>query len=109
MPQSLSRALLHLIFSTKNRVSCFTDPGVRKDLHGYLAATANHLGSTAICLGGVADHVHVVCSLGRTLSAATVVAKLTKGQFQPGGAGTVFVAVFLAERLRSILGFRIDP
>ena len=76
MPQSLSRILLHLIFSTKNRVSCFTDPGVRKDLHGYLAATANHLGSPAICVGGVADHVHVVCSLGRTLSVATVVAKL---------------------------------
>ena len=56
--------------------SCFTDPGVRKDLHGYLAATANHLGSPAICVGGVADHVHVVCSLGRTLSVATVVAKL---------------------------------
>ena len=33
MPQSLSRILLHLIFSTKNRVSCFTDSGVRKDLH----------------------------------------------------------------------------
>ena len=76
MPQSLCRILLHLIFSTKNRVSCFTDPGVRKDLHGYLAATANHLGSPAICVGGVADHVHVVCSLGRTLSVATVVAKL---------------------------------
>jgi putative transposase len=76
MPQSLSRILLHLIFSTKNRVSCFTDSGVRKDLHGYLAATANHLGSPAICVGGVADHVHVVCSLGRTLSVATVVAKL---------------------------------
>ena len=59
MPQSLSRILLHLIFSTKNRVSCFTDPGVRRDLLGYLAATANHLGSPAICLGGVADHVHV--------------------------------------------------
>jgi REP element-mobilizing transposase RayT len=68
MRQSLSRFLLHLIFSTKNRVSCFTDPGVRKDLHGYPAATANHLGSPAICVGGVADHVHVVCSLGRTLS-----------------------------------------
>src|ERR1700722_8428424 len=76
MPQSLFRILLHLIFSIKNRVSCFTDPDVRKDLHGYLAATANHLGSPAICVGGVADHVHVVCSLARTLSVATVVAKL---------------------------------
>jgi REP-associated tyrosine transposase len=76
MPQSLSRILLHLIFSTKNRAPCFTEPAIRSDLHGYLAATANHLGCPAICVGGVADHVHVVCSLGRTLSVATVVAKL---------------------------------
>jgi putative transposase len=76
MPQSLSRILLHLIFSTKNRASCFADRAVRSDLHRYLAATANHLACPAICVGGVADHVHVVCSLGRTLSVATVVAKL---------------------------------
>jgi putative transposase len=76
MPQSLSRILLHLIFSTKNRASYFTDPAIRKDLHGYLAATANQLGCPAICVGGVADHVHVVCSLGRTLTVTTVVTKL---------------------------------
>jgi putative transposase len=76
MSQSLSRILLHLIFSTKNRVSYFANPVLRKDLHGYLVSTANHLGYPAICVDGVADHVHVVCSLGRTLSVATFVAKL---------------------------------
>jgi putative transposase len=76
MPQSLSRILLHLIFSTKNRTPYFIDPAIRKDLHEYLAATANQLGCPAICVGGVADHVHLVCSLGRTLSVATFIAKL---------------------------------
>jgi putative transposase len=76
MPQSLSRILLHLIFSTKNRKSYFASPIIRKDLHAYLAATANHLGSPAICVGGVADHVHLVCSLNRTTSVATFVAKI---------------------------------
>jgi putative transposase len=76
MPQSLSRILLHLIFSTKNRVSCFTDPGVRKDPTGIslrprITSTLRQSASLE-----VADHVHVVCSLGRTLSVATVVAKL---------------------------------
>lgn len=79
MSQSLSRILLHLIFSTKNRVSYFTDRVIRDDLHGYLAATANRLGCPAISVGGVADHVHVVCSLGRTACVATVVAKLKVG------------------------------
>jgi putative transposase len=76
MPQSLSRILLHLIFSTKNRTPYFIDPVIRKDLHEYLAASANHLGCPAISVGGVADHVHLVCSLGRTLSIATLIAKL---------------------------------
>ena len=76
MPQSLSRILLHIIFSTKNRESYFIDQAIRQDLHAYLAATANHLGCQTIRVGGIADHVHVVCSLGRTLSVATLVAKL---------------------------------
>jgi putative transposase len=76
VPQSLSRILLHLIFSTKNRESYFANSIVRKDLHAYLAATANHLGSPAVCVGGVADHVHLFCSLSRTTSVATFVAKI---------------------------------
>ena len=76
MPQSLARLLVHLIFSTKNRESHFADPVRRREVHAYLAATASHLGCPAICVGGVADHVHVVFLLGRTLSLATFVAKL---------------------------------
>ena len=76
MPQSLTRVLLHIIFSTKNRASFFTDHSIRKDLHAYLAATSHHLGSPAISVGGVSDHIHLVCALGRTLSVATLVAKL---------------------------------
>ena len=76
VPQSLARILLHIIFSTKNRESYFIDQAIRQDLHAYLAATANHLGCQTIRVGGIADHVHVVCSLGRTLSVATLVAKL---------------------------------
>jgi putative transposase len=76
MPQSLARVLLHVVFSTKNRVPYFTDRSFRKEPHAYLAATANHLGSAAISVGGVADHVHLVCVLGRTISVATLVAKI---------------------------------
>jgi REP element-mobilizing transposase RayT len=76
MSQSLARLLLHIIFSTKNREPHFADLTIRRDVHAYLAATANHLGCPSISVGGVADHVHVVCGLNRTLSVATLVAKL---------------------------------
>ena len=52
------------------------DETLRRDLHAYLAATARDLGCPAIRIGGVADHVHVVCCLARTVSLATLVAKL---------------------------------
>jgi REP element-mobilizing transposase RayT len=60
MPQSLARILLHLIFSTKNREPNFADPVYRREVHAYLAATASHLACPAICVGGAADHVHLV-------------------------------------------------
>ena len=64
------------IFATKNREPYFADLTIRRDVHAYLAATANHLGCPSISVGDVADHVHVVCGLNRTLSVATLVAKL---------------------------------
>ncbi|MGA8657978.1 MAG: transposase [Chthoniobacterales bacterium] len=76
MAQSLARLLIHLIFATKNREPYFADPTIRKDLHAYLAATANHLSCPSLRVGGVADHVHIVCALNRALSVATLVAKL---------------------------------
>ena len=105
VPQSLSRVLVHLIFSTKNRKSYFADPAIRRDLHAYLAATANQLGCPAICVGGVADHVHVICSLGRTLSVAAFVAKLKVSSNQTVRERYLSL---LAERLRVILCGRID-
>ena len=76
VPQSLARLLVHLIFSTKARAPALADEALRQDLHAYLAATARELGCPAIRVGGVADHVHVVCCLARFLSVATLVAKL---------------------------------
>jgi putative transposase len=76
VPQSLARLIIHLIFSTKDRAPCLADEALRRDLHAYLAATARDLGCPAIRVGGVADHVHLVCCLARTVSVATLVAKL---------------------------------
>ncbi|MBV8901844.1 MAG: transposase [Verrucomicrobia bacterium] len=92
MPQSLARLLVHLIFSTKDRVPILTGEALRRDLHAYLAATARDLGCPAIRVGGVADHVHVVCCLARSVSVATLVAKLkvSSGQMLRVKAGKRF-------------------
>ena len=72
MPQSLSRILIHLIFSTKDRVPLLT-PSIRAELHHYLAAILHDNDCPSLRVGGTEDHVHLSFGLSRTLPIAKVV------------------------------------
>ena len=72
MPQSLSRILIHLVFSTRHRERVLT-PAVQSELHPYLAGTLDHLDCPSLQVGGVEDHVHLFFGLSRTRSIAEVV------------------------------------
>jgi putative transposase len=76
MSQSLALILVHLIFSTKNRISFLQSPQLRSEVHAYLTATLHGLGSEPLQVGGVADHVHLLFGLSRTTSLADVVKNL---------------------------------
>ena len=78
MPQSLSKVLVHLIFSTKNREPTVT-PEMCPRLHAYIAGILNDLKSPSLQTGGVSDHVHSFFMLGRTISQAEVVEAVKKG------------------------------
>ena len=78
MPQSLARNVIHLVFSTKNREP-FIVPAIRDRLHAYLAGTVNQLGCHAIKVGGVADHVHILFVLSKTLALSKAVEEIKKG------------------------------
>jgi putative transposase len=73
MPQSLSRIYLHIIFSTKNRERALADGDLRKALHAYMGATMKPLDCMPVEIGGVDDHVHILCLFPRTRSVADVV------------------------------------
>ena len=75
MPQSLSRILIHLVFSTKNRQRVLT-PAILAELHPYLAGTLDHIDCPSLQAGGIDDHVHVLFGLARTRTAAEVVETL---------------------------------
>src|SRR6266403_5803543 len=77
MPQSLSKVILHIIFSTKNREP-WLDSGVRLRMHAYLATVCRDLGVDFVQVGGVSDHVHIVTTLPRTLSQAQLVERIKK-------------------------------
>jgi len=77
MPQSLSKVILHIIFSTKNREP-WLDPKLRPRLHAYLATICRDLGCDFVRVGGVADHVHIVATLPRIVSQAQLIEQIKK-------------------------------
>ena len=72
MPQSLANNLVHLVFSTKHREPWLID-AVRKDLHAYLTTVFKNLKCPVLILNSVADHIHILFSLHRTVALSTVV------------------------------------
>jgi REP element-mobilizing transposase RayT len=75
MPQSLVSLHIHLVFSTKNRESLITSE-LAPRLYGYLGGIARGADSPLIAIGGVADHVHILVSLGRQTCIADLVRDL---------------------------------
>jgi REP element-mobilizing transposase RayT len=77
MPQSLARVLVHLVFSTKHR-----EPFLTTDKRGrafaYLGGTLNAIDCPAVIVGGVADHVHLLFVLSRTMPLSKAVEELKK-------------------------------
>jgi REP element-mobilizing transposase RayT len=64
---------LHIIFSTKNRERLLIGTDLQKALHAYMGATMKQLDCMPVEIGGVDDHVHILCLFPRTRSVADVV------------------------------------
>jgi len=77
MPQSLSKVIIHMIFSTKDREP-WLDRDVRPRMHAYVATICRDLDAEAFRIGGVADHLHIVTTLPRTLSQAALIETVKK-------------------------------
>jgi len=82
MPQSLAQVYLHVVFSTKDRHPFLHDAGVRNEAHKYLGGACNGLDCPVIQVGGVEDHVHILCRFGRTISIADFVKELNRDSSQ---------------------------
>jgi putative transposase len=70
MPQSLNKVILHMVFSTKDRMPLIA-AGIRPRLHAYIATVFRAIDPTqcqAYRVGGVADHVHIAGTLPRTVT-----------------------------------------
>jgi putative transposase len=78
MPQSLSQVLIHIVFSTKNRVPMIASE-IDTELYAYLGQICNNRKCPSILINGIANHVHILCGLSRTLTIADLVEEIKTG------------------------------
>ena len=78
MGQSLGVNPIHIVFSTKNRKHFLSDPKARKKMHAYLKGVCDKLKCDAIQIGGVGDHVHVLCNLNKNVAGAKLLGEIKR-------------------------------
>jgi putative transposase len=77
MPQSLVKILLHVVFSTKNRAGLLT-PGIENDLFAYMSGIVENNKSKLILANGTTNHVHMLISLGKSLSVSELIGDIKR-------------------------------
>ena len=78
MSQSLVQIHVHVVFSTKHRQPYLENHAFRDRAHRYLAGICKNLDCPALMVGGVQDHVHLLCRLGRTVAIADLIRDLKR-------------------------------
>ena len=71
MAQSLSKILIHLVFSTKNRRNWIGKP-IRDEMHKYIAGILDEWDCMAISIGSVGDHAHILYRQSKNHSVSNI-------------------------------------
>jgi putative transposase len=78
MPQSLVRILIHVVFSTKNRIDLIP-PEIETGLYGYIHGIIENNNSKLILANGTANHIHLLISLGKMIEIGKLIGKIKRG------------------------------
>lgn len=72
MAQSLADITIHIVFSTKERKPWI---GVQyeQEIHAYICGICRNLECPVITINGVEDHIHLLLSLGRTITLSKLI------------------------------------
>jgi REP-associated tyrosine transposase len=77
MAQTLTSLLVHLIFSTKNRMPLIT-ADVEPDLFAYIGAILKNNESRLLDAGGTSDHVHLLISQSKNIALSSLLKDVKK-------------------------------
>ena len=77
MSQSLCKIYLHIIFHVKTTSPNIADEHLER-VHSYIGQLVNSTGCQVIRVGGINDHVHIVCLLSRNENVAHLVEEVKR-------------------------------
>ena len=75
MPQSLSNVFVHIVYSTKKRQRWLTDE-ICFELYPYISTILKNSNCHPYEVGGMADHVHILCTLPKTTTISDLIKEI---------------------------------
>jgi putative transposase len=76
MGQSLSRLLVHSVFTTKDRRPFLRSEEIRNEIYAYIAGILKNLQCPSIMIGGVEDHIHIFSSLSKNIAFSELIGRI---------------------------------
>jgi REP element-mobilizing transposase RayT len=77
MSQSFVQFYSHIVFHTKNNKNLIQED-IEDELHSYIGGILKNLKSMPVRIGGTSDHLHVLCTLPKTMALADLVEEIKK-------------------------------
>ena len=77
MPQSLVKILVHVVFSTKNRLDLI-HPEIEPDLYAYIHGIVENQNSKLLLGNGTTNHSHLLISLAKTVDVSNLIGHIKR-------------------------------
>jgi len=77
MSQSFVQFYAHIVFHTKNNKQLIR-PETENELYSYIGGILRNIRSNPLQIGGTSDHIHILCTLPKTMALADLVEEIKK-------------------------------
>lgn len=77
MSQSYVKFYAHIVFHTKYNIELINEE-IENELHSYLGGILKNCKSIPFKIGGTSDHIHILCTLPKTMSLADLTEEIKK-------------------------------
>ena len=77
MSQSFVQIYVHIVFHTKDNVKLIRED-IENELFSYLGGILKNYKSIPLQIGGTSDHIHILCTLPKTMAPADLAEEVKK-------------------------------